>query len=188
MKIIFLNGPPRSGKDSAATALQVRFTGIAEMKFSDPVKTAVHAAFGLAHGAGGFEKRKDEPCAEFFGQIPRQCYINHSEKYMKPLYGQDIFGKLFVRRTDFIQYSHKKVIVISDSGFASEAQPVIEKFGAENCMLVRIHRQGCNYSKDSRSYLELPVAYTTNIHNDGELEDLAHRIIEEYERFVNGHV
>lgn len=188
MKIIFLNGPPRSGKDTSAECLQVYYTGIAVMKFSDPAKSGTHAAFGLVHGINHFESRKDQPCEEFFGFTPRECYINHSEKYMKPLYGEEIFGQLFVRRTEYPKYYNKQIIVIPDSGFECESRPVIKKFGAENCMLVRLHRPGCDYSKDSRSYLDLDIHTVVDIQNDGSMEKLSMEITDTYKSFMNSHV
>lgn len=188
MKIVFLNGPPRSGKDTCASIIADRFAGVATMKMSDPVKAAVHAAFGLAHNVNGFETRKDQPCEEFFGFTPRQCYINHSEKYMKPLYGKDVFGKLFARRMEYIKYAQKATVIVADSGFVEESIPAIEKVGAENCMLIRIHRPGHTYENDSRSYLELNVSTIIDLQNDGTLEDLASQIHEYYQVFMNSHV
>lgn len=187
MKVIFLNGPPYSGKDSCATALQTRFTGVACMKMSDPVKSATHAAFGLNYGINHYEKIKDISNDDFFGYTPRQCYINHSEKYMKPLYGKDIFGKLFARRVDYIQYQQKRTILVADSGFTEESMPAINKLGAENCCLIRIHRPGYDYSFDSRSYLYLDVGLVIDLQNNSTLEVLAERIIHVYEAFMNGH-
>ena len=45
------------------------------------------------------------------------------------------------------------VIAVSDGGFPEEIQPVIDHVGAENITIVRIHREGCDFSNDSRNYL-----------------------------------
>lgn len=45
-------------------------------------------------------------------------------------------------------------MVFSDSGFQSEMEPLIEQFGIDNVVLVRLNRDGYDFSGDSRSYLE----------------------------------
>jgi hypothetical protein len=95
----------------------------------------------------------------------REAMIAFSETYMKPLFGNDIFGKLCfsrcVEQTAFYQH-----FVIDDSGFFEEAYHIISRVGADACHLVRLHRQGCDFSKDSRGYIALPGVQTLDLHNN----------------------
>ena len=46
-------------------------------------------------------------------------------------------------------------MVVSDSGFDYEAEPVVRHFGAEHTFLVRLYRSGCDFKGDSRGYISL---------------------------------
>lgn len=171
MRVVLLNGPPRSGKDTAGAALGALLEGgytpnrMSKAKFSDPLKIGVHATFGLLDEQGHplpadwFESRKDQPCDEFFGETPRNAYIYHSENYLKPKYGRNVFGRILARRIKQLEDSSDRIFVgrtvvyIPDSGFYEEAEPVVNLVGPQNVMLVRIHRTGCDFSNDSRNYL-----------------------------------
>lgn len=164
-KVILFNGPPRSGKDTAAdTAVELLGRRALKMKFADAVKAGTHVSYGISDVRPDyFELVKDEPCEDFFGLTPRQAYIHHSETYMKPLHGQDVFGRIMVKR---MQSMPAEIAVVSDSGFIAEAKPVIDLVGAENVFLVRIHRVGCDFRNDSRSYIELKGVTTLDLKND----------------------
>lgn len=167
--IILLNGPPRSGKDTIAREIERigedEMRGVVHcLKFAQPLKVAAHAALNLMSDGGdaplpadAFEDDKDRPLQAFFGLSPRQFYIQFSEVWMKPLFGHDIYGGLAARtvsRIDAIKTN--RLCVFSDSGFASEARVLIEKFGPDRILLVRLHRPGTSFAGDSRSYLKIP--------------------------------
>jgi hypothetical protein len=184
MKITLLNAPPRAGKDAVAMIMFESLPSIIPMKFAKRLKEAVHASLNLL-GINGkplmhnfYECVKDDTDVPGFnGVSPRQAYIQFSEGYAKPLWGDTVFGEWLA---DDIQLLNRNVahhVVISDSGFESEARVLIERYGADNINLVRIMRPGCDFSRDSRSYLELPVR-TSVIINDGTLEDLKRCVLE----------
>lgn len=167
--VIFLNGPPYCGKDTLAGHIVQRLSGFKIVKFAAVLKERTHALYGrpdLPHDH--FELCKDEPNALFLGLTPRDAYIAVSEKLMKPIHGKAVFGKLLVN-TMLAEPVMPRAFVISDSGFAHEAFPVIERFGFENCILARIHaeKRGCTFEKDSRSYITLPIK-TIDVENNGE--------------------
>lgn len=166
-QIIFFNGPPYSGKDTLATEFAKMAPAYKVVKFAQVLKERTHALYGapdLPHDF--FEKTKDQPHTLFFGKTPRQAYIAVSESYMKPLHGEEIFGKLLLGSLQ--DYPKAKGFLISDSGFAPEAVPLIRHYGVENCLLVRIHAEGrgCSFNGDSRSYIELPIE-TIDLNNNG---------------------
>jgi len=169
-KVIFLNGPPRCGKDTSAIILQ-RFLGETAMRmaFANHLKIATHASLGLRGEFDQFENSKDQPMAEFFGKTPREAYIAHSELYMKPTYGLDIYGQLWLRNA--MMWSKVEYWIIPDSGFVFEAQPVMEHYGIGNCLLLRIHRDGYDFNGDSRSYITLPCE-TKDITNNTSITEL----------------
>jgi len=170
--IVFVNGPARSGKDTFGTAMVDAFGSrrVYLTKMAKALKERTHALYGLtgwierdvlpAHDA--FEDVKDAPNACFLGLTPRQAYIAVSERYMKPLHGQDVWGRMLLR--DIQECPHEpEIVVITDSGFAAEALPTINHFGAERCILVRLRRHGFTFEGDSRGYIELPGVNTYDI-------------------------
>lgn len=172
IKVIFLNGPPRSGKDTVARFLEEHL-GAIHLKFATPFKKAAHALFGLDCSSEHFDLAKDDALWDFMYQTPRQVYIDLSEKYAKVRYHKEFFGQILLRRILILTaWGEKKSFVISDSGFAEEALTIVNKIGAENCLLVRIYREGYTFEKDSRSYITLPGVDRVSLMNDGNLISL----------------
>lgn len=178
-KIVLINGAPGVGKDTLANGMatlmkECRQDNVVVDKFAAPLKSAVHALFGMPRvPLDIFESRKNEPCPELFGAIPRKEYIALSEEYVKLRFDNEHFGRVMVQRIKQSAREHKlNVTIISDSGFASEAQPVIREFGADNVMLINIKREGCDFSGDSRSDLTIPEVENLWLVNDGKVSDL----------------
>ena len=171
MKLILINGPPRSGKDTAGAFLST-LLGAHIGKFAKVLKEAAHALYGmpnLPHDA--FEDRKDKPCPEFFGKTPREIYIALSETYFKPLHGEDIFGQLLLKDllNEESQFDFEGPVTVTDSGFVPEAMVLINHFGPENCCLLRMWRPGYDYSGDSRGYIDLPIKTDDLKIDDGDI-------------------
>lgn len=165
-KIFLLNGPPGSGKDTAATYLAGLFRGTV-MKFATPLKDGCTAIYCNGNRAlfDQFDTyaNKGTPSPQFMGVSCRQAQIDMSEKYMKPVYGQDVFGKILANKIDVDQ---EGFIFISDSGFAPEAEVLADKFGRENIILIKIERDGHTYEGDSRNYIQLEGVDTYVVHNE----------------------
>ena len=185
VKVVFVNGPPCSGKDTVGDILFRCGSGrrLAQ-KFAMEVKERTHAAFRIVDKTGRpvphdyFEKQKEVPLDCFLGLSPRQAYIEFSERFYKPLFGERIFGTLLARRLELTLLAASKqkffrhvpdAFTITDSGFAEEAVPVVRMFDAENCTLIRVHREGCNFDSDSRSYIDLSSlgVKTVDVENPG---------------------
>ena len=149
MTVIIFNGPPRSGKDTAAKFIQQEFGyEHRELKFS--LHEFVKAEWGLIDEEWEeMYESKDLPYEELGDLTPRQVMIEMSENYMKPKFGPCIFGRLLSASMKSYQD-----YVISDCGFREEIQPLVEKFGEDQIIVVRIHRDGCDYSSDSRGPYE----------------------------------
>lgn len=178
---LFINGPPGSGKSTLAELICQSNPEAFRESFAEPIREMIYSVFfpsdvvnrpvDLRSGPV-----KSSPLADLAkldpdktngdGTTVRQVMIGFSEGYMKPTFGQDIFGKLLynrcVEQTMFYQN-----FIIDDSGFAPEVSYVISKVAPENCHLVRLHRSGCDYSGDSRGYISLPGVQSLDLHNDG---------------------
>lgn len=178
MNIILFNGPPRSGKDTAAL-IACNFIDslpgptIANWeKFSYPLKSSfacmVGAAMNTRGDVLGYEERKNEPLSILNGASFRQFQIDFSEKFMKPLYGNDIFGRLFLERCK--EHPEREVIqVVSDCGFQIEA----DALKGHNVCLFTLTRKGTSFEGDSRQYVTPHEDwYHFEIENDGTVDDL----------------
>ena len=170
--VVFLNGPPRSGKDTLAGHIVRTFPEFKAIKFAEILKNATHHYHGItARTHDAFEDVKDIPNDLFGGLTPRQAYIHLSEKVLKPIKGPTVFGDMLL---ETMINDPAKGFVISDSGFHDEAMPLIAHYGRHNCILVRIHAddRGCTFQNDSRSYLDLPIETIDLFNNAGEVSFL----------------
>lgn len=177
---IFLNGPPGCGKDTAAYYLHNHHRYKIH-KFTSPMDRALRAFFNLTREEYRDlrEGKKDEP---FITDISmRDILIAFSEKFAKPLFGQDILGILASQALDKI---HQRV-VFSDCGFAPEIlilRPLIDR-----AAVIEISRPGHSFLNDSRSYISSQMtAWEPNfdlhrIENDAGLDKL-YRGVEQVHR------
>lgn len=172
MKAVFLNGPPGSGKDQAAKFLTKHNIAIVHRKFATPLKRGVCAVFGYPMSFDEAEQKlgrewKETPTGDFMGMSPREACIWFSEEVMKPKFGEAVFGQMAL--LDAMDCGAQKIIVFSDSGFAAEAEPFLKYLGKDNCLQVKLKREGCDFDNDSRSHWELPGMQSMEIENRFDL-------------------
>lgn len=175
-KLLLLNGPPSSGKDTVARALKnyavmrgLKARNIVLMKLADPIKNAYPSLLGKTNSAE-LDLLKDE---EYLGvkRGIRKLQISLSEDCMKPLFGQDIFAKILTKR---IACLHSDVLcVISDTGFTNEYKYLFHRTPRNNFLTLRLHRGNTTYEGDSREYVHgdvdidlLPQYRIKDINND----------------------
>jgi len=152
-KIVFFNGPPRVGKDTLVMGLLSKFPTAINIKFSTPLKTALPVFFGLTQSQiDMLEQNKDAPRNYFLGKSWRDVQISLSEDWAKPIFGKKVFGN--ITKNIIENEDDTNIFLISDSGFQEEAAALVEQFGKENCLLIRLKREGTNFDNDSRSYWE----------------------------------
>lgn len=171
--VVFLNGPPGSGKDYAAKVLEeAPDLTVVHYKFAEPLKEMASA---LLEAPVSWIEQNKQTILPLYGVNVRQILIDISEKYMKPCYGKDIFGKIAAEHiseemqwNDANDEEQPDIYVFSDCGFDSEVHHVLKLFGNENALLVRLYREGHSYEGDSRSYIELPDVLTSEIYNKGD--------------------
>ena len=189
MKIILLNAPPRAGKDTAAAAIITGLQNIAaagkEMRYipahhkmAESLKKGAHALFGVDMSAEWYEENKDKPLPEFMNKSPREVYINLSEDFVKPFYGKQAFGWMFVNRLRpaarlaETATGQEYLCICSDLGFEEELQPLIAAYDADNILIIHIVREGCDFGNDSRSYIKHPDIRLKTIINRGTVQQL----------------
>jgi len=201
--IILLNGPPGCGKDLAAEHL-IRTLGAFSSKFSFPIKSAwtygmleadpsvVDLISGLPIGHD--TQLHKNTVVPWLGTSPRQWMIDFSEKFMKPLYGEDVFARVAAEKINEIILAYEEsgnlvpLLCFSDCGL----QPEVDTFAKLllptcNLLLIRIHRNGCSFAGDSREWV-----YTLNnkfpsmdISNNGAKEKFLSAIYSAAEALVD---
>lgn len=179
-RIVIFNAPPHAGKDTFADTL-CELLGIGRsLKFAKPLKEAAHALLGLKVSYDAFEHVKDIPNELFFGKTPREFYIWLSEVAVKPNHhlGHKFFGNVAVR-TILNNSNSLQTAVFSDGGFTSEIDVLSEHFGADKILNIQLEREGCDFAFDSRGYVIFPDVQTVRLKNDGALNDLPQKIIDE---------
>jgi len=163
-KIIFVNGPPGSGKDTAGSILRSTFD-VRLYKMSRPIKDGLTAFFNISQSTmrSVIEPHKDERnrVEAFRGMSWREIQISLAEQWAKRCLGEDIFGRLAT--TYLGDATSTDMTVITDSGFREECLPVVQQFGPAYCLLIQLMREGCTFEGDSRSYIELDDLGVTTI-------------------------
>ena len=177
-RVIMFNGPPHAGKDTAGEFCREFFgENATHAKFTQPVKDRAHSQLGLKVATDHFEALKDVKLDEFEGMTPREYYIRTSER-LRQRYGHDVVAKLLVQS---LTRAETPFIVNTDLGNDTEANTLMNAYGAENCLLIRIHREGKNFDNDCRTWVRGVNVASFDIPNRtmsqfrGDLEDVLDR-------------
>lgn len=197
---ILLNGPAGSGKDTAGEMLKYHLRNKEDIvfqleKFAQPIKDAMRVMCPVVFKVDSFDdyetskEAKDRPREDFFGKSSRDLQIAFSEGYIKPLFGEDIFGKLMLRRiNENGQYRDdiKHIIAVTDSGFVPEAEVLVNHYGADRILLINIERPGYGFSGDSRDYIDLDKHGVTRVtlNNDADERVFEERLIKIVSDFI----
>lgn len=169
-KIIIFNGAPRVGKDTFADMLDnhlltVWFNGTNAMlpsreSFKDTLLILTKSFYNIDtyEWDTRYKEQKEKPWDKLGGLSQREALIDMSEVKIKPLLGVDFFGKAAAQKctTEVDDDGDGTIYIFSDGGFVEEIQPFIDKFGADNVLIIRLHREGFDFSSDSRSLLDIP--------------------------------
>lgn len=160
--IVIFNGPPASGKDEAASLFKEMF-GFGNLSFKYQLfkETVKHFQVDERWFMQGYndreQKEKKEVALNMMSR--REAMIHVSEDIIKPKEGLDYFGRLVAEEVE-----EGKHYAVADGGFVEELEPLIEKVGADNIVIVQLTRDGYDYSTDSRRYFNgnLIKEYTIN--------------------------
>lgn len=186
--VFVLNGPPRAGKNTGIDALEVAFPGSEIFEFFRPVKELLHRELGMDVRYDHFEDVKDEPREEFSGSTPRFAYIARGDA-LEAEFGPTALTDLYFREVARCNAP----VLITTCGKDSEAIKLASIFGNENTLFLRIHREGKDFSQDSRSWVEsshLNIRDVTNVPGDpasyqAEVADVAREFASTLARPVN---
>lgn len=153
-KVVFLNSPIGSGKDYIAEALCKGYGfDMAAFKTELYIDTANHFKMNVERfkALASDRNTKETPIDELEGISPRDALIHVSEVLTKPFKGKDYYGK-----KEAAKLTENGVTIYTDCGFKDEVMAVANKVGFNNCLLIHLQRDGCEFGdNDSRSRLDL---------------------------------
>jgi uncharacterized protein YkvS len=165
--IVIFNGPPASGKDEAASLFKEKF-GFGNLSFKYQLfkETIEHFKVDKEWFMEGYNDRSQKEKKEFAlgDRSRREAMIHVSEDIIKPRNGKSFFGWKVSKEIE-----EGKHYAIADGGFIEELEPIIEKVGNENIIIVQLTREGYDYSTDSRRYFngnlikEIAIGFETKI-------------------------
>lgn len=187
-KVIILNGPPNSGKDTIGEALMELLRRDHNVKFSDlyhgqfkkvlleilskTLRISEHALMEIYNN----RELKETPLPMFGGHSIREAMIAISENYIKPIFGKDYMGRVELAQ---IRTSKPKYAIYTDGGFIDEIRPLLADPSIE-LYIIQIYRDGCSFAGDSRGLLTGPeIAHCIyGVTNNGSIVECANVIIE----------
>lgn len=156
IKVIILNGPPGCGKDVISDALIDLDNSFLKDSFKSPLLRDTANFFSIPYSElvarNNIRDLKDVKFFLYNNEMwsVREMLIHTSESIVKPQRGKDHYGRLKGYEWEHSVYN----VVVSDGGFAEEISAVCEIVGKDNVSVLRLHRKGFDFSKDSRSYIE----------------------------------
>lgn len=178
MYIIGFNGPPHCGKDTLANALNERLgiensISTKRVALSLPMRLAVYSLLNCEYSEMHYNQYKDTPQDLFRGNSIRDEMISLSEDHIKRRHGDSFWARHLLRHESSI---NPLALIVSDMGFQAESDYFDGYVGPDNYTLVRLYREGCDWSKDSRGYIQ--ARRGMDYRNDDTVEAGVERILE----------
>jgi hypothetical protein len=164
--------------DAEGVTLPVR-----EVSLSTPLRKIAYQMVGWQYSDseetdGGYERFKEKWFSEF-DRTGRELMIDVSERFLKPVYGEQVMADLLIGELS----GFHGVALIRDCGFQIEANHLSKLLGFRKLYVARVRRDGCDFSNDSREWVEHP--FSADYPNNGSLDDLRTEAGRLYGRLVN---
>lgn len=169
MRIIILNGPRDTGKDTAADYLVERY-GYTKLEMKSALRSLAHEVASLTCDdpiafCNALEFNRDlkdtQRVAEFGDRTWPQFLIWLSEAVCKPIFGQDVFALAAAKA---VCDSGADKIVFSDGGFQAEVNVLFSNMHevgvVSEMLIIHMYREGRTFDsvrKDSRGYVKHPI-------------------------------
>lgn len=161
-KIIILNGPAGVGKDTIGNALAADYNCI-PTSFKRPmfeIAASILGARAFSKFITAYDDRdqKEQPQGFLGGKTCREFMIWISETVVKPLFGNQQFGKLMSEHIRLCDEGF--CFVCTDGGFPDEVIRLVED--GHDVTLVRLFMDGKTFEGDSRDYISIKGLLSSN--------------------------
>lgn len=174
-KVIILSGPTNCGKDTIARTIE-SYAGFHHMQFKGLMFDVAMAITGLDSDEFftiyNDRSLKEKPHPKFKYMSPRGMMIWISDTVLMPQFGADCMGVHAASRLNL-----EDGTVFSDGFMWPEINPVCDVAGADNVLIVRVYRDGCEFGTggDRRRYIledEVPKGVKfLDLDNNGDIDD-----------------
>lgn len=171
-RIIAINGPPRSGKDTFAGLLSYALNqqspkSTGKVSLAEPLYRSLDVRYVYDYQT--LDAIKTDPTF-------RKLITNFAEGLIKPLFGEDWCVSKTITTINEL-YGNCRYVIIPDLGFEVELKLLEEYFVVD---IIRIEKEGTSFDLDSRSYIGTPKYTVTNNTNLGGLMEQANSIAKDY--------
>jgi hypothetical protein len=161
VRIILINGPDRSGKDTLARLLSVSLERQGEIveivRLADPLKAAAAALHGLPIDFV-LDERKEEPLDELNGKSPREVWVSLAEECVKPCWGPEFFAKtaknVICRSAAAAKAGRPRTFIVPDVRFADETETLTGIPGSST-LLIRLASAGTDFTRRNEMYQDI---------------------------------
>lgn len=158
-KIIILNGPAGVGKDTIGNALAADYncttTSFKRPMFEIAASILGARAFSKFITAYDDRDQKEQPQSFLGGKTCREFMIWISETVVKPLFGNQQFGKLMSEHIRLCDEGF--CFVCTDGGFPDEVIRLVED--GHYVTLVRLFMDSKTFAGDSRDYIRIKESH-----------------------------
>ena len=179
--IILLNGPPKSGKDTAAEFVVKHVNRTTHYKLSRPLKQAVHRIFDISgEMVKHFEANKEAISPHLLGTSYRKAQIDVFHM-LESEFGGDVLARLFIRYLK--KNDASKHIVVSDCGRTPEAQALVSHFGRDKVAIIGLYRPDCSFEGDIREYVKTNCERHATIDNEFDLDIFEEQVKRQMKRW-----
>jgi hypothetical protein len=163
--VLGFNCPPKSGKDTIAVEIAKLLEGqipCSIQSLAAPMREIAMEFTGL-QTFKDYNEYKDIPNPLFSldgseGHVQhsiRQFMIALSESFIKPVYGREFWARHLINRLKWWG-KERMLCIIPDFGFKEETDLIADSVGHSNFCMVRLYRDGTDFSIDSRNFVDCP--------------------------------
>lgn len=179
-KLVLVNGAPGAGKDEVGKWFDT-VLGYSQLKLTNPMDNFISDLIPSEYHFDTYRNDRNFKELKVFAggtMSMRDVLIKLSEEFVKPVFGEDAFGVSCGRLLNLINRIDKNSegVVITDCGFQKEVEAVVEesKLCKNDIALIRVLRDGCDFSNDSREFVDLTHLGIPLIclNNNGTLDEL----------------
>jgi hypothetical protein len=159
IRVILINGPDRSGKDTLAeiigASLRKQGETVHTVRLADPLKAAAAALYRLREDCVKDED-KETPLAEFDGKRPREVWASLAESCIKPNWGADFFAKRAARAITLSAQAEGTpvVFIVPDVRFIAEMGP-LTSIPRSSSLLIRLASPGTEFIRWGETYQDI---------------------------------
>lgn len=191
MYLVGFNGPPKSGKDSIANMVDA-WCG----DFYHRIDAYQYSLAGPMREMGmtllnAWSAYDDELYAELKAEPQlllrlepgmekhthdnlRQFMIGLAEAFIRPRYGRNFWA----RRLKYVlgdEWLSHCLVLVPDIGFKEEVDYFVNELGENNVLIVHTYREGCDWTVDSRRYVN--GFNVLSVYNNGTLEEARDEVL-----------